>query len=115
MKRFLIETAKILLIALLVAWPLKHVFQAFKVQGASMEGILQDKDRLLVDELSYRFRNPERGDIIVFRAPNDPTQFYVKRVIGLPGETVEIQNNEVRIATQKNPTGFLLDESTYLK
>ncbi len=62
-----------------------------------MEPNLMNGDYLLVDEISYRFGGPRRGDTIVFRYPADPSQFFIKRIIGLPGETVEIRNNKVKI------------------
>lgn len=114
MKRFLIETGKILLIAGIVSLAIKPFFQAFRVQGASMEEIIHDKDRLIIEDVSYRFREPGRGDMIVFRAPTDQTQFFVKRVIGLPGETVRIVDNQVRISDAAHPQGWILDEHSYL-
>lgn len=68
----------------------------------------EDRDYLLVDEISFRFRQPERGEVIVFRAPTEPSSRYIKRIIGLPNETIEIKNGSIFIS------GKLLDESTYL-
>ncbi|HEU0051503.1 MAG TPA: signal peptidase I, partial [Patescibacteria group bacterium] len=69
---------------------------------------------LLIDEISYRFKNPVRGDIVVFRYPRDPKQYFIKRVIGLPGETVEIANGKIKIYNDQHPNGVILDESSYL-
>lgn len=73
------------------------VAQAFVVQGSSMEPTLHNGERLLVDKLSYRFREPQRGEIVVFKYPADPSHRYIKRIIGLPGDTVRISNGVVYI------------------
>ena len=64
-----------------------------------------------MDELSYRFSVPERGDVIIFRYPQDPSQFFIKRIIGLPNETVEIKDNQIKIYNKERLEGFVLDES----
>lgn len=93
---FALDTAKIMIVALLIVLPIRaFVFQPFLVRGASMEPNFHNGDYLIVDEVSYRFRDPERGEVIVFRFPNDPSQRYIKRVIGLPGETVEVKDGKV--------------------
>jgi len=111
---FIWEIVKIVVIALAIVIPIRYfLFQPFIVQGDSMlpnfRGDTQVRDYLIVDEITYRFQTPERGDVIVFYAPPNPTQRYIKRIIGLPGETVEIKNNEVYI---KNKLGtFILNEN----
>lgn len=75
-----------------------------------MEPNLENGDYLLVDEISYRFRESERGDIVVFRYPYDTSQFFIKRIIGLPNETVEIRNNIVKIYKDDKANGTVLDE-----
>jgi len=76
-----------------------------------MEDNLHDGDYLLIDEISYRFNDPKRGDIIVFRYPENPSQFFIKRIIGLPGETVEIKNDEVTIYNDDFKQGLKLEEN----
>lgn len=106
---FLSETLKIVVIALVIVVPIRYfLFQPFFVKGASMEPNFDDNQYLIIDEISYRFREPQRGEIIVFKYPHDPSQRYIKRVIGLPGETVEIKDGEVLIS------GKILEESSYL-
>jgi signal peptidase I len=88
----------VILIAAAIVFPIrKFVFQPFIVSGSSMEPTYYTGDYLIIDELSYRFNQPTRGDIIVFSYPHDVTQKYIKRIIGLPGETVDITNGKVFI------------------
>jgi signal peptidase I len=76
-----------------------------------MEPNFYDHEYLIIDELSYRLREPVRGEIVVFRYPRDPSQFFIKRIIGLPGETVEVTNGKIILYTTEHPNGFVLDES----
>ncbi|TSC71540.1 MAG: signal peptidase I [Parcubacteria group bacterium Gr01-1014_70] len=106
------EFAKIVLVSLAIVLPIRFfVAQPFIVRGASMEPTFQDGEYLIIDELSYFFRPPERGEVIVFRYPADPSQFFIKRIVGLPGETVIIENGSVAVQNESNPNGFLLNES----
>ena len=93
MKEFL-NTAIYLLCVLGAVWlVITFVGQRTEVEGASMENTLHNGDNLIVDKLSYRFRDPERFDIVIFKFPDDESQLFIKRVIGLPGETVTIRNS----------------------
>lgn len=75
----------------------QYLVQPFIVDGNSMEPNFHNREYLLVDKLSYRFREIKRGEVIVFRPPNDSSSNYIKRVIGLPGETVEINQRKILI------------------
>ena len=109
---FVFEVFKIALIALIIVGPIRlFVAQPFVVSGASMNPTFKDSQYLIVDQLSYRFNEPQRGDVIIFRFPLDPSKFFIKRIIGLPNETIDIQNQTVTIITKENPKGFVLDES----
>lgn len=109
---FIWETAKIVVVSLLIILPVRYfIVQPFFVRGESMLPSFNDKDYLIIDELSYRFYRPERGEVIVFRFPQDPNQYYIKRIIGLPEETVEIKNGEVTVTNRGNPGGFVLKEN----
>lgn len=85
------------------------LFKPFYVRGQSMEPNFYEKDYLIIDELSYRFREPKRGEVVVFKAPNG-NDYYLKRVIGLPGERLKIENNKVIIYNEQNPQGLAIDE-----
>ncbi len=105
------EIAEVFFIALIAVVAVKYfLVQPFIVNGASMEPSFYDGDYLLVDELSYHFEHPSRGDVVVFKAPQDPSIFYIKRIIGLPGERVEIQDSSVKIYSPGDPNGFELKE-----
>jgi signal peptidase I len=107
------ELVKIGVIALVIVIPIRYfVFQPFVVRGASMEPNFQDFDYLIINEISYRFEVPQRGEVIVFNSPMTPSQRFIKRVIGLPGETVQIQQNEINITTPEKT--ITLNESSYL-
>ncbi len=109
------EVVKVIIIALIIIVPVRYyIFQPFYVQGASMEPNFLNNEYLIIDEISYRFSEPERGDVVVFRYPRDKKQFFIKRIIGLPGEDIAIRDNQVIIYNQKYPDGFVLDESSYL-
>ncbi len=106
------EILKVLLISLAIVLPIRYfIAQPFIVSGASMQPNFEDREYLIVDELTYHLRSPERGEPIIFRFPKNPSQFYIKRVIGLPGETVAIVGGKVRIWNSGSPEGFTLDES----
>lgn len=76
-----------------------------------MENNFSHGDYVLVDELSYRFRAPSRGEVVVFRYPKDESTYFIKRIIGLPGETIEISQNRVIVYNSARPEGLILDES----
>ena len=110
---FFWEVGAIALIALVLVVGFRiFVFQPFLVRGESMEPNFHNWDYLVVDEISYRFREPKRGEVIVFKYPNDPSQRYIKRIIGLPGETVEVENREVAVI--KGAEKIVLSEEGYL-
>ena len=93
-----------------------YVGQRTKVVGDSMEATLQDQDNLIVDKISYRFRNPKRFEIVVFPYKYQENTYYIKRIIGLPGETVQIIDGYVYINGEKLEESYgreLIDESRY--
>lgn len=98
---FLFELIKIAIIAVLIVAPIRYfLFQPFIVSGASMAPNFATGDYLIIDEISYRFSTPQRGDVIVFNTDfiqGYAGQRFIKRVIGLPGETVNVTNGQVQI------------------
>ncbi len=106
------EIVKVLIISLAIVLPIRYfIVQPFIVRGQSMEPNFHERDYLIIDEFSYYFRQPERGEVVVFRYPRDPSQFFIKRIVGLPGEKVEIQNGRIKIINKEFPNGFVLQES----
>ncbi len=112
---FIWEIVKIVSISLAIIIPIRYyLIQPFFVRGASMEPNFDNGQYLVIDEISYRFNDPDRGDVIVFKYPLDPSQYYIKRVIGLPGEKIEIKDNSIFIYNSEFPQGIILNESYYL-
>ena len=128
---FLLEIIKVFVLALIIIVPIRvFLFQPFFVQGASMEPNFDDGDYLIINELGYKktsvgfngihfftvdsFKNLQRGDVIVFRFPKDPQKYFIKRIVGLPEEKMEIREGKVVIYNKENPSGFILDENSYL-
>lgn len=96
--RALKEIFTLVILAVLIVVPIRvFVAQPFVVEGLSMFPTFNDKDYLIVDELSYRLGNPQRGDVVIFRYPGDPSVFYIKRIIGLPGEKLAIDHGIVTV------------------
>lgn len=107
---FFTELLKFALVALIIVVPVRlFVAQPFIVSGASMDPTFATGQYLIVDELSYHFEAPSRGDVIIFRYPKDPSQFFIKRIIGLPGETVQIKDGEVYVTTVSGTTIHLTE------
>ena len=104
----ILSTSLYLLFVLCAIYLVIHfVGQRTQVQGHSMEPTLSTEDNLIVDKLSYRFHDPERFDIIVFPFLEEEETFYIKRIIGLPGETVAMREGKVYINDSEKP----LDDS----
>ena len=109
---FVWETIKIVVLSLLIILPIRYfIVQPFFVRGDSMLPSFNDKDYLIVDELSYRFNKPSRGEVVIFRFPQEPSQYYIKRIVGLPEETVEVAGGRILISNRDQPAGFELKES----
>jgi signal peptidase I len=105
------ELLTFVVLAVVIVVPIRlFVAQPFVVEGESMHPTFESGDYLIVDQLSYRLREPERGDVVVFRYPNDESVFYIKRIIGLPGETVHIEGGITRV-TRADGSELVLDES----
>jgi signal peptidase I len=129
---FLMEIIKVFVLAVVIIMPIRmFLFQPFFVQGASMEPNYHNGEYLLVNEFGYKhtdvgfsnnrffsiepFRELKRGDVVVFRYPKNPSQFFVKRVVGLPGERIVIEDQSITIYNDEYMIGMTLDESEYLQ
>lgn len=100
--RALWELAHDLSVAVLFCFFLiTFVAQAFRVQGTSMQPLLADSERIIVNKFVYRFRTIERGDVVVFWYPKDPSVSFIKRVVGLPGDTVELRRGDLFVNTRR--------------
>lgn len=112
---FFFELLKIIVISLVIIIPVRYfLIQPFYVKGASMEPNFYDHEYLIIDEITYRFRDPERGEIIVFRYPRNPQEYFIKRIIGLPGEKIAFRDGAIYIYNSAHPDGYHLPEDSYL-
>lgn len=109
---FLFEVLQIAVVAILAIAVIRvFIIKPFVVQGASMEPNFFDDDYLIVDEVSFHFRDAKRGEVVVFHPPNQSReQFYIKRVIGLPGETAEMIDGEIWVYHDQYPNGVRIRE-----
>jgi signal peptidase I, bacterial type len=107
-KKEIIEYAQSIAVAIvLAAVIILFIAQTFVVRGESMESTLHDGERLIIEKVTYRFREPKRGDIVVVNT-NTPEK-YIKRVIGLPGDSIKIENNHVYVNGRQVSDGFTLE------
>jgi signal peptidase I len=110
-ENFFIELLKFIFLAAVIVIPVRlFVAEPFIVSGSSMVPTFQNGQYLIVDELTYRFEAPQRGDVIVFHYPKDTSEFFIKRIVGLPGETVNITATGISV-TETNGNTITLDES----
>lgn len=111
----LAEIVRFAILAIIIVVPIRmFIAQPFIVSGASMDDTFANGQYLIVDQVSYYFDDPVRGDVVIFRYPRDPSKYFIKRVIGLPGDTVTIEDAEVTITNEDYPNGLILDEP-YIK
>ncbi len=107
----LTEIVQFAIIALLIVVPVRwFIAQPFIVSGASMEDTFHSGEYLIVDQLTYHLEEPQAGDVVVFRYPKNPSTFFIKRIIGVPGDTISIDGNVVTIINTEHPNGYVLDE-----
>jgi len=105
------DLVKFAVMALVIVIPIRMwVAQPFVVSGESMYPTFHDKEYLIVDEISYILGNAKRGDVVVFRYPNDTKRFFIKRIIGLPNEKIKVDNGVVTITNKEHPEGFKMIE-----
>ncbi len=112
---FFKELFKFTLLAICIVLPIRfYIAEPFIVSGASMFPTFDTGDYLVVDELSYHLGTPARGDVVIFHYPKDTSKYFIKRIIGLPGETVDIKGTTVTITNAEHPNGMILGEE-YIK
>lgn len=105
------ELAKLVFLALVIVIPFRlYIAQPFIVEGASMDPTFRSGQYLIVDEVTYHWRTPERGSVLIFKYPKNPKKYFIKRVIGLPTEIVSIKEGMVTIVNNEHPEGLRLDE-----
>jgi signal peptidase I len=114
-KLFFFELIKLALFAVVTIFLVRYfLFKPFYVKGASMEPSFFDREYLIIDEISYRFYEPQRGDTVVFRYPVNRKEYFLKRIIGLPGERIKIKDGQIIVYNQENLEGMVLSESYLL-
>lgn len=104
----IVEVALIAVVSVLIIR--NFLVQPFLVNGASMEPNFHNNDYLMIDEISYRFREPQRGEVVVFKYPGNESFYYIKRIIGLPGESVKIKDGKIIIFNENYSNGLVIDE-----
>ena len=110
-ENFFTELLKFIVIAAIIILPIRFfVAQPFIVSGESMHPTFENSQYLIVDELTYHFEAPQRGDVIVLKFPLDTSRSFIKRIIGLPGDTVVMNGETVTIKNAAHPQGFTLNE-----
>ena len=112
LRYFFFDFLKVFIMAVAIIIPVRwFLFQPFVVTGDSMRPTFHNGNYLIIDELTYRFRAPARGEVVVMRFPKDPSQYFIKRIVGLPGEHLVIRDGQVKIYNAEHPSGLTLEES----
>jgi signal peptidase I len=107
---FLWDLVKVFLIAIIIIIPFRlYIAEPFMVSGSSMVPNFHDKDYLIIDRISYRLKAPQRGEVVVLKFPKDTTQYYIKRIVGLPGETIKCETGSV-VVTENGGENVILKE-----
>ncbi len=107
----LAEIIQFALLAIIIVLPIRFfIAQPFIVSGASMENTFHTNEYLIVDRISYHLNEPERGDVIVFRYPRNPSQFFIKRIIAIPGDKITIEGDVVTLFSPGDEDGTVLEE-----
>ncbi len=115
-ENFFKEIIKFTIIALIVVIPIRtYIAQPFIVSGPSMDPTFETNQYLIVDQVSYRFNEPKRNDVIIFKYPRDPKTYFIKRIIGLPGDTVIAETGKITIKNKDIPEGIKLNDSYIAK
>lgn len=101
-----------ILIAVILAFFIRYfIVELYMVEGPSMRPTLQNGERLVVNKFIYRFEKPQRGEVIVFKYPRDPSRDFIKRVIAVAGDTIEIKDGRVFVNGQLQNEGYILERT----
>lgn len=111
---FLVDVLETLVLSVVLFVSINMISARIRVDGASMEPTLVSGEYVIVSRLSYRLGSPQRGDIIVFHFPRDPKEEYIKRIIGLPGDEVEVRNGSVYVNGQPLTENYLNVKMNYM-
>ena len=112
---FIFDIVKLVVLAFIIVWPIHYfIFQPFYVVGPSMEPNFYDNEYLIVEKISYHFRDPQRGEVVVFQSPSNPKDHLIKRVIGLPNERLVVEKGKVYVYNSQFVQGLELEEDAYL-
>ena len=105
------ETVRFIIVSLVIVFGVRYfIAQPFIVSGESMVPTFENGEYLIVDELSYRFREPARDDVIIMRYPLDPKKYFIKRIVGLPGETLAFDGTQITVTSANDKNPIVLDE-----
>lgn len=109
------ELVRFVFIALIIVIPIRTLIaEPFVVSGSSMMPTFENGNYLIIDKLSYKFSSPERNDVVVFKypdpSPSNPAKYFIKRIIGLPNEIIDIKGSTVTVKNKENPQGLILEE-----
>lgn len=113
MRTFFREILVTLILAIVIFLLLQATVQSFVIYRSSMEPNFHEDQRILVSKIAYRFHEPERGDVIIFHAPPKPEEDYIKRIIALPGETIEVKKGIVYINDHQLSEPYIKDRAKF--
>ncbi len=110
-RNFVSDLAKVIVVAVIAMLLFRYfIAEPFIVSGSSMVPTYENRQYLVINKVGYRFGEPERGDVIVFKFPQNTKEYFIKRIIGLPNEKIRVENGHVVIFNKENPSGKILDE-----
>lgn len=110
-REVILESLKVVIIAAVTVFIVRYfLFKPFYVKGASMEPTFHENEYLIIDEITYRFRPPMRGEVVVFKYPDVQKDYFLKRVIGLPGERVKVSGGKITVYNKEHPEGIEVEE-----
>ncbi len=107
------EIVETLLLTILIFWAVNAATGRFRIDGSSMEPNLHDDQYIIINKLIYQLKEPQRGDVVVFQYPHDPSRDFIKRVIGVPGDNVVIQNGIIAINGRPVEEPYIAQQGNY--